>query len=80
MNGDDRDIMKMIGMRHGFNNLSQLKMDTKPINPDHHFSQSNIVSVLERPIKNNNDSMFFDDLKDDKRYTVDPIKSQFEFN
>lgn len=77
MNGDDRDIMKMIGMRHGFKNLSQLKMDTKPINPDHHFSQSNIVSVIERPFKN--DSMFFDDLKDDKRYPVDP-KSQFEFN
>lgn len=79
MNGDDRDIMKMIGMRHGFNNLSTLKMHMKPINPNHHFSQSNVVSVLDHPIKIENDSMFFEDIKDDKRFAIDP-KSQFKFN
>jgi len=67
----------MIGMRHGFKNLSQLKMHMKPINPNHHFSQSNVVSVLDHPIKIENDSMFFEDLKDDKRFVVD---HQFKFN
>lgn len=62
--------MKMVGKRHGFNNLSSLKMNVKKINPNENQSNSNIVSVLDELV-GNNDSLFIDDLKDDQNYKLE---------
>lgn len=53
----------------------------KPINPNHHYSNSGVVSVLDHLVENDtHDPLYFDDLKDDNSHAINDTRDAFKFN